>query len=249
VAPVSLSKNLLGLFLRRVCPGCGSDLGEEGFLCPWCRLRIVPCPSAHWSGNGSVVTESPDPGPDLNRGIGIPVYSAVLFEGLPGEILRRLKFGGEKYLAATSARLILTYSSEVPGRGDLIVPVPAGRKRKRERGYNQASLIAGRLASGTGADMSRLLVRDDSPSQVGLTTAQRRRNVEGVFHPRRGARIPDGVRIWLVDDVATTFSTIHSAAAALLSGGAESVTGLTMAYRKKEADSIIRLKCRGIEGS
>jgi len=168
------------------------------------------------------------------------VYSAVLYAGLPGEILRRLKFNGEKYLASAAADLILRYSRYVPGPGETIVPVPAGRKRKRERGYNQAALIAGKLSTRTGADMCLPLARDDSPSQVGLSTSQRRKNVEGVFHLRRGRQVPGEGTIWLLDDVATTFSTIHSAAMVLLEGGAGKVLGLTLAYRRKTADSIIR---------
>lgn len=151
----------------------------------------------------------------------------------------KLKFSGEKYLAAAAAGLIVRYSHCLPSPGDVIVPVPVSRKRKRERGYNQAALIAGRLASATGTVMRKLLARKHGPSQLELSVAGRRKNVEGVFYPGGGRRIPEGKRIWLVDDVATTFSTIHSAAGALLENGAESVTGLTLAYRRRCTGSII----------
>lgn len=201
---------------------------------------MQPCPAAHWSGTGLPV--SGDTGPDRARTgeYGIRVHSAVLYSGLPGEIIVRLKFSGEKYLAAAAAGLIVRYSPHLPSSGDVIVPVPVSRRRKRERGYNQAALIAGRLASATGAAMRRLLARKHGPSQLEMSVAGRRKNVEGVFHIGAGRRIPGGRNIWLVDDVATTFSTLHSAAGVLLECGAESVTGLTLAYRRRNAGSIIR---------
>jgi ComF family protein len=171
---------------------------------------------------------------------GVQVFSAVLFDGLPGELLRRLKFNGEKYLASAVADLIVEHSAGIPKSGDTIVPMPAGPGRLKERGYNQVRLIARKLSSRTGARVSRMLARDDSPSQVGLSTSQRRRNVQGVFHPRRRSRIAGVTGIWLLDDVATTFSTMHSAAMTLLDNGAERVKGLTLAYRRRTAGSIIR---------
>lgn len=170
---------------------------------------------------------------------GVPVYSAVMYHGLPGEIVVRLKFNGEKYLAATAADMIMRYSTKLPGSNDILVPIPASRRRKRERGYNQAALIAGRLASMSGSRSLDILARKDSPSQVGLSLSRRRKNVAGIFHMKSRNRVPSGVNIWLVDDVATTCSTIDSAAEVLLDSGARSVMGLTLTYRKRMTDSII----------
>ena len=170
---------------------------------------------------------------------GVPVYSAVMYRGLPGEIVVRLKFNGEKHLAKAAAGMIMRYSMRLPCPGDILVPVPAGRKRKRERGYNQAALITAKLASMSGCRNLDILKKDDSPTQVGLSPSERRQNVAGIFHMRSRCRVPDGVDIWLVDDVATTCSTIDSAAEVLLDSGAHRVWGLTLAYRKRTADSIV----------
>ncbi|MCK4807357.1 MAG: ComF family protein, partial [Candidatus Aegiribacteria sp.] len=151
---------------------------------------------------------------------GVPVYSSVMYRGLPGEIVVRLKFNSEKHLAAAAAGMIMRYSMKLPVPGDILVPIPAGRKRKRERGYNQAALIAVKLASLSGCRSLDILTRDDSPSQVGLSPSLRRQNVAGIFHLKDRCRIPDGADVWLVDDVATTCSTIDSAAGVLLDSGA-----------------------------
>lgn len=231
-----LSKNILGLFLRKVCPSCGCSPEDGELLCAWCKLRIDRCSEIHRSSTG---TPFGNLSGHLEAETGVPVYSAVLYRGLPGEIVVRLKYNGEKHLALAAAGMIMRYSMKLPAPGDILVPVPAGRKRKRERGYNQAALITAKLASLSGCRSHDILKKDDSPSQVGLSPSQRRDNVAGVFHMSGRRRVPEGANIWLVDDVATTCSTIDSAAGVLLDSGAVSVTGLTLAYRKRTADSII----------
>jgi len=192
----------------------------------------------HWSSTGTPAG-NPDESTSRDSITGVQVYSAVMYHGLPGEIVVRLKFNGEKHLAGTAAGLIMRYSTKLPRSDEIIVPVPASNRRKRERGYNQAALIAGKLASISGCRSLDILARDDSPSQVGLSPSSRRDNVAGVFHLKRRSHFPSGADIWLVDDVATTCSTIDSAAGVLLDSGARSVTGLTLTYRKRMTDSII----------
>jgi len=170
---------------------------------------------------------------------GIPVYSALMYRGLPGEIVVRLKFSGEKHLAKTAAHLIVQYSSILPSSDDIIVPIPVSVKRRRHRGYNQVALIAGKLASISGCRYIDLLTRSDRPTQVGLSPFDRRENVKGSFRMKKESTVLSGSSIWLVDDVATTCSTIDSAAETLVRSGARSVTGLTLTYRKREMDSII----------
>ncbi len=198
---------------------------------------MKPCYGYHWSGSG--IRGTHDSWMDDPSGSGIPVFSALEFAGLPGELLVRLKFGGEKHLASLAGGLMVRHIHTLPKQGELIVPVPVSRTRKLQRGYNQAALIASDLARRTGCSMRRMLRRDDTPSQVGLSIRQRRENVRGVFHVRSGREPQSGSRVWLVDDVATTFSTIHNAATALLEAGAERVLGLTLAYRRKTSGSII----------
>jgi len=170
---------------------------------------------------------------------GVPVYSSVMYRGLPGEIVVRLKFNGERHLATVAAGMIMRYSMKLPEPGDILVPIPSGRKRKRERGYNQAALIAVKLASMSGCRSLDILTKDDSLSQVGLSPSYRRKNVAGIFHMKGRCGIHEGADIWLVDDVATTCSTIDSAAGVLLDSGAMNVTGLTLTYRKRMTDSIV----------
>jgi ComF family protein len=112
---------------------------------------------------------------------------------------------------------------------DVVAPIPLSEARRRERGYNQVGLIARPLALALGlAYAPNALVRwRNTHSQVGLSREQRMENVRGVFRAD-GMRIRGKV-VLLLDDVATTGSTLNSGAEALLSGGASKVYALTVA--------------------
>jgi ComF family protein len=112
---------------------------------------------------------------------------------------------------------------------DLIVPIPLGRERMKERGYNQADLLARPLALATGRPYSTQAVRREreTATQVGLGVKERRENVSGAFRGDR--RLVSGRTVLVVDDVATTGATISACANALTAAGAIGVYGLTLA--------------------
>jgi ComF family protein len=110
-----------------------------------------------------------------------------------------------------------------------LIPVPLGEKRLKERGYNQVGLVARPLAHEIGLDYEpkALWKTRDTRSQVGLNVLQRRDNVQNAYqaHPE----IVKCKSVLLMDDVATTGSTIQACAEALLSAGARDVHALTIA--------------------
>jgi ComF family protein len=110
----------------------------------------------------------------------------------------------------------------------LVVPVPLGRERLRQRGYNQAGLVALELAKALGmpAEPEGLKRVRETRSQVGLDMLARLRNVEDAFqaHPPAIA----GHTVLLVDDLYTTGATLSTCAQALITGGAHRVLGLTV---------------------
>lgn len=113
---------------------------------------------------------------------------------------------------------------------DVIVPVPLHPSRQRERGYNQAELIARPLARRLGLKMATyLLVRTKPrPPKSVLTLRERWESVRGAYETRTGAKV-DKLRILLVDDVFTTGATLDACAKALREAGAKSVHGVTVA--------------------
>jgi ComF family protein len=113
---------------------------------------------------------------------------------------------------------------------DVVVPVPLHPDRQRERGYNQAELIARPLARRLRLKLGPyLLVRTQPrPAQLLLSRAQRWESVRGAYATRKGVRV-DKLRVLLVDDVMTTGATLDACAKVLLKAGADAVLGLTVA--------------------
>lgn len=123
---------------------------------------------------------------------------------------------------------MLPFIRELGWEADMLVPVPLGRRRKRERGYNQVAMIAIPLALGLGLSYAPGVLKrqKETCSQVGLNREERRENVRGAFRANARAR---GKTILIMDDVSTTGSTLSAAAEALYQSGAAEVYALTVA--------------------
>ena len=115
-------------------------------------------------------------------------------------------------------------------RADVVVPVPLHRDRQRERGYNQAELIARPLAKRLGLKLERYLLARTRPRppQLVLSRTEHWRSVRGAYATREGLKV-DNLRVLLVDDVLTTGATLDACARALKKAGAAAVLGLTVA--------------------
>jgi ComF family protein len=132
-------------------------------------------------------------------------------------------------------------AARAPGpQPDLIVPVPLHPRRLRLRGFNPAAQIARSLARQFDVPFDAVALRRtrDTLSQTGLDRRDRRNNVRGAFRSRRGRHVPE--RIWLVDDVVTTTSTLAEAAIALRTAGASTIIGLCATRAILDVSSVSR---------
>jgi ComF family protein len=114
---------------------------------------------------------------------------------------------------------------------DVVMPVPLHRGRERERGFNQAGVIAKLIARQFNLrldDRSLVRVRPTERHRVGLDAIDRKRSVERAFNVAR-PRLVEDLSVLLVDDLFTTGSTLSSAAESLLEAGARRVSALTIA--------------------
>ena len=158
---------------------------------------------------------------------GLRAYT--IFAGSIRNAIHRLKYQRDIALAETLSCFLVELYHETKWEIDLIVPVPLGVVRRRERGYNQAALIAFPFSLAVqipycGRAIQR--VRETS-SQVDLGFLQRLENVKGAFwaDPRKVA----GKVVLVVDDVTTTGATLNSCADALKNAGAKTVYGFVVA--------------------
>lgn len=198
-----------------ICPGCEAAL--PGLQRPFCSLCASPgapspCPACQ---------EWP---PAYDR-----ILAPYLMEGAARDMVFDLKYRNVRALAPDLGRLMARLLESDPLGADVIVPVPLHRRRERERGYNQAELLARQVGARTGMPLGRDVLRRtrDAPPQVSMTDlAERRSNIEGAF---RCTADLGGQCVLLVDDVVTTGSTLAACAAPLKAAGAQTVWGLAFA--------------------
>lgn len=155
--------------------------------------------------------------------------SWVAFDGAVRKALHRVKYDSDFGMGEMLAAEILPYVNHLNWEIDMIIPVPLGRQRYRERGYNQAESFARPLSLAKGWRYSPKALRrvKETQSQVDLSASERMKNVEDAFVADR--QQVNGKSVVVLDDVSTTGATLNSCASALISGGAKAVYALTIA--------------------
>ncbi len=222
-----VKRAFLDLLLPLKCLGCGR---EGDLICPSCRqsLPIIKLPLCQRCGATS------NEGNLCHSCVNYPltidgIRSAFLFQGTVRQAVLHLKYRHLKAVAAPLSQLLAEYLGSHPLKGEIIIPVPLHPKRLRERGYNQASLLAKELSTLVGLPVledTLIRVKDAVPQARTGSAIERRRNVQDAFSCHRGL---EGKQILLVDDVCTTGATLDVCATALKGAGASSVWGLTVA--------------------
>lgn len=191
---------------HQTCPRCASTVGPHTDTtdgCPRCRTEKFPFDAA----------------------VRLGPYDGVLRDGI-------LRAKDSEGVAETLGRVwgqsrreqLLTLSMNA------IVPIPLHWRRRWSRGFNQSEAVARGLATVLGWPLLAFAVRRTraTPKQVGVSRAERLRNVDGAFAP---ARLLTGLRVLLVDDVLTTGATASAACRAIRKAGAAQVTVGVLAHR------------------
>jgi ComF family protein len=203
---MALARALRDVVLVPRCGGCG----EPGaWFCIVCRDQCEPVAQ---------------PG-------SLPLRGAGTHAGPLRAAIHRLKYGGEPGLAADLGALVALELARDLASGvvvDAVVPLPLHRSRALARGYDQSRLLAEAVAVRAALPLHPALrrVRPSRP-QVELDRRARAANVRGAFVAVAGSL--RGLRVALVDDVATTGATLADGAAAARAAGARSVRGYVVA--------------------
>jgi competence protein ComFC len=158
--------------------------------------------------------------------------SFAAYDDALSEAIVLLKYEEVTRLGDWFAERLAEIVARAPGdwRADIVVPVPLHRDRRRERGYNQAELIARPLAKRLKRklDAGILIRTKPRPPQLVLSRSEHWKSVRGAYATREGRQV-DNLRVLLVDDVLTTGATLDACARALKRAGAAAVLGLTVA--------------------
>ena len=210
------------------CVGCGK---EGAFICLACRQslpRIMPpiCPKCGRPHPNGILC------PDCVRWQAAidGIRSPFRFEGAMREAIHKLKYQNLRALAVPLAEMLQEYLIASPLDIDVLVPVPLHRKRLRERGYNQARLLAkelGKLINIPVVDDVLIRLRHTPPQARTANIEERTHNIADAF-ACRGNGLRDR-RVLLLDDVATSGTTLDACATVLKASGVASVWGLVMA--------------------
>ena len=225
---VKLKGMAVNLLFPQWCVGCGK---EGDFICYSCRRllpRIMPplCPRCGRPQPSGILCSSCVSWRAEIDGIRSPFH----FDGVMRQAIYQLKYKIIRALAAPLAQLLNDYLIANPVPGEVLVPVPLHRKRLRERGCNQSSLLArelGKLINLPVVDDCLIRQRYAPPQARTSTIDERQSNVAGAF-AGCDQRLRDK-QVLLIDDVSTSGATLDACATALKAAGATSVWGLVLA--------------------
>ena len=219
---------LLDFLFPPHCAGCGR---EGRFICQSCLESLPRIEPPYCERCGTpLASVGPCPGCDRSPLSIDGIRSLFLFEGAARQAVHSLKYRNIKALAHPLGQLLAQYLNHHALPAQVLVPVPLHRQRLRQRGYNQAALLAQELGRQTGLPMQEgaLLRLRNAPAQAKANAAAERvDNVRGAF--RCSSPVLQGKQALLIDDVCTTGATLNACAVALKEAGAASVWGLTVA--------------------
>ncbi len=211
---------LLDLLFPPKCPFCGEILkAEESGLCAPCQGTLP------WLEGGAAEQK----GEFFSKCV-----SPLRYEGAVRKSIHRYKFTGSRGYAQVYGSLVAQcVGDHLAGKYDLITWVPLSRKRQRERGYDQARLLAQAAAKALGTEAVATLNKcRNTHAQSGLEeAAARRANVMGAYEILVPERVA-GRRVLLVDDVITTSATLSECARTLRENGAVDISCATLARAK-----------------
>jgi len=230
-----LYNGMLNVIYPPLCLICESDIDGPRLLCAHCLTGVERISGFHCDRCGAPAGATKDSCicHHLPDDLGV-VRSSVQYSGAAREIVHFFKFGGYWGLATPIAEMMEEDVRSLAKEEDdsVVIGVPLHRIRQRERGYDQARLLARDLSARLGLDCIEDALKrcKNSKPQAQLSLKERVGNMSGAFKITNFSKIR-GKTIFLVDDVITTGITLGSCATALIGAGAERVLAISFARR------------------
>lgn len=227
-----------------MCPDCLDTIQPvRGRVCSICGERVL---SSYAVADPDGLSRCP-----ICRRVERPFARAVAYGSYDGglrELIHLLKYNGVRPAASVLGRMLAEAIARLEPAFEqakvLVIPVPLYKGKRRQRGFNQAEMIA---RAAVKFYPERLRIADDlllrarnTQSQIGLTSHQRRENMRGAFTVAGAAEVT-GCEVLLVDDVYTTGTTVSECARVLRRAGAAQVWVATVARTLKLASKYQEL--------
>ena len=237
LAKVNPLHALSSLFYPATCVVCSGDVERPDYLCESCRSRAprITSPfcakcSEPFSG---AITQTFSCANCEHRTLHFDsAVAAYRSRGLVRKLVHEFKYGHQRHLRHPLAEWLGETMSDPRLQGrrfDLIVPVPLHPARERERGFNQATLLAELLARQVAVPLRAVLERIRyTTTQTAYDRAERMENLRDAFRLRKNMNVRE-LHVLLIDDVLTTGSTLSECARVLKEAGAISVHAATAA--------------------
>src|SRR6266478_1210944 len=232
-----LLQSAVSLLYPPLCTICGRSIRAGEYLCDQCETKAVrivapfceKCSEPFDGAITGVFTCANCAHRTIYFDAAVAAYRG---RGIVREVIHEFKYGRRIHLRHLVARWLRSALDDERLLGrcfDVIIPVPLHPTRQRERGFNQATLLAELLSAQTSIRCKPLLERTRyTTTQTALDRPERMENLHNAFRLRKNADVR-GLRVLLVDDVLTTGSTLNECARVLKHAGAFSVHATTAA--------------------
>lgn len=205
-------RRIISVVYPNRCPFCKEIISADRYYCSAC-YRVLP-----------FCLRKPE-----IIGDDVKLISCCKYVGVVRDAVLWFKYGGVFYPADAFALMMTRRLRAMKVSADIIVPVPSGRENVQKRGFSSAKVIAQRISMRTGIPVVEAVcaVRNKK-EQKRLSVKQRVENARASFYFNPRTSI-DGKRVILVDDVATTGSTLTAIAEILKQNGAKEVIACVFA--------------------
>jgi ComF family protein len=230
-------KFFINIFFPRICLYCKTDIHylDKNILCPPCHSQLkrllmpfcAKCGQPIDSGEHCYSCRKLKTKPKCSF-----IRSAFIFNEQMRSIIHEYKYKGKPYLAKTLGLWMNEIAKTNPEFKDfyLLLAVPLAKKKLLQRGFNQSELLADAMAEGKDFEVIKNSITriKNTSSQTTLNKEERKTNIESAFKILN-PKLIKGKNIILIDDVATTGSTLQELAKTLHEVGAKKIAAFTLA--------------------
>jgi competence protein ComFC len=237
LAPTDFLRGFSSLLYPPACTICARTVKPNEYLCPGCTEKLTPiappfCAKCSEPFAGAITSVFDCANCTHRRLYFDAAVSAYRSRGIVRHVLLNFKYGRQVHLRHLVGRWLLDAFKDERVRSrqfDLIVPVPLHPAKQRERGFNQAEVLARYVSEQRGLACRPVLERTHyTTTQTAFDRDQRMQNLRGAFRLRKSRDVRK-LRVLLIDDVLTTGSTVSECARVLKKSGAASVYAVTAA--------------------